>query len=97
MLSPDDAAIFSPAKEAAAKKIVRISPADIPITNSVNAITNPRNDPINSILGNTGFNVTTIIVKLTLIRILTGKRTNLAPNKGDVNKNEPIRKVANKN
>ena len=97
ILRPDDAAIFSPAKEAAAKKIVRISPADNPIAISVTAITTPWKDAIKVIFGNVGFNDTTMKVKATLMSILIGRITNLAPNKGDASRNVPILRVANRN
>ena len=48
-------------------------------------------------LGRVGFKETTMIVKTTVIRILTGRITNFAPNNGEANKNEPIRRLAKKN
>ena len=95
--SPEDDAIFSPARAAAAKKIVRIRPADTPIMISEIPKITPCAEEIVSMLGRVGFRETTIIVSPTLIRIRTGKITNFAPNKGEANKNEPILKLENKN
>ena len=95
--NPDEDAIFSPANTAAEKIIDRISPAETPIIISVIPITMPFAEVMNPIGGSIGFNEITIIVRVMLIRILTGSITNFAPNKGDANKNEPILRLANKN
>ena len=95
--SPEDDAIFSPANAAAAKNIDRINPADTPIMISVIPIKTPLKEVISVTLGSSGFSETTIIVRHILIKILTGRITNFAPNRGEASKNEPILKLANKN
>ena len=94
---PEDDAIFSPANDAAAKNIDKTNPADTPIMISVMPTTTPSKEVIIAMLGNSGFKETTIMVRHTLIKILTGKITNFAPNKGEASKNEPILKLAKKN
>ena len=64
---------------------------------SLMPIKTPLKEVISVTLGSFGFKETTIIVRHILIKILTGRITNLAPNRGEASKNEPILKLANKN
>ena len=95
--NPDEDAIFSPARDAAPKIIVRIKPADKPIIISVTPITTPLNEVIVSMLGNVGLSETTMMVSPILIIILTGRITNVAPKSGDAKRKAPILRLAKKN
>ena len=97
ILKPDEDAIFSPARDAAPNIIVNIRPAEMPIAISVNPATTPAKEVMNSMSGRVGFRETTIIVNEKLIIILTGSITKAAPNNGEANRKDPIRKLANRN